>query len=168
MPPPLPRSPFHCPCMQTSNLGPLTLRHLSVSDAAAPSSSFSPCFMCVCDSVCVACKWNKSRTGANLEGSTLETYDGVEMAECFGVKICKISSVEVRFRQFFLFLRNGGPWGAVPPLTSCPPPPPLALKKKNRLRNICVAICSAQSSVINLSLIRNTSSSFPLSYGIRG
>jgi hypothetical protein len=40
-----------------------------------------------------ACKWNKSSTGANLEGCLLETYDGLELAERFGSKIFKISRV---------------------------------------------------------------------------
>jgi hypothetical protein len=43
--------------------------------------------------VCVACKWNKSRTGANLEGRTLASYDGLELAERFGAKFFKISRV---------------------------------------------------------------------------
>ena len=37
--------------------------------------------------------WNKSRTGANLERCPLESYDGLELAERFGAKICKISRV---------------------------------------------------------------------------
>jgi hypothetical protein len=41
----------------------------------------------------LACKWNKSRTGANLEGRPKASYDGLELAERFGAKICKISRV---------------------------------------------------------------------------
>ena len=39
----------------------------------------------------LALKWNKSKTGANLEGHPKESYDGLELAERFGSKICKIS-----------------------------------------------------------------------------
>ena len=45
--------------------------------------------VCVC--VCVTCEWNKSITGANLEGCAKASYDGVEVADGFGAKICEIS-----------------------------------------------------------------------------
>ena len=41
----------------------------------------------------LALKWNKSRTGANLEGRPKASYDGLELAERFGSKIFKISRV---------------------------------------------------------------------------
>ena len=41
----------------------------------------------------LALKWNKSRTGANLEGHPKASYDGLELAERFGSKIFKISRV---------------------------------------------------------------------------
>jgi len=41
----------------------------------------------------LARKWNKSRTGANLEGRPKASYDGLELAERFGSKIFKISRV---------------------------------------------------------------------------
>jgi hypothetical protein len=41
----------------------------------------------------LALKWNKSRTGANLEGRPKASCDGVGVAERFGAKIFKISRV---------------------------------------------------------------------------
>ena len=42
----------------------------------------------------LALKWNKSKTGANLEGRPKASYDGLELAERFGSKIFKISRVQ--------------------------------------------------------------------------
>ena len=72
----------------------------------------------------VAFKWNKSRTGANLEGRPKASCDGVEAAERFGAKIFEISRVDARLRRFFFCVRHGGPEGAAPPPTSWGPPPP--------------------------------------------
>ena len=41
----------------------------------------------------LACKWNNSSTGANLEGRPKASYDGLELAERFGSKFFKISRV---------------------------------------------------------------------------
>ena len=41
----------------------------------------------------LACKWNKSRTGANLEGRPKASSDGVELAERFWAKNLEISRV---------------------------------------------------------------------------
>ena len=41
----------------------------------------------------LALKWNKSRTGANLEGRPRASCDGLELAERFGAKNLEISRV---------------------------------------------------------------------------
>ena len=117
--------------------------------------------MCVCDVLCVWLASGISRERGRISrGAPWRVMTGLSWRSVLGRNFSQFRGFEGGFADFFFSKARGSGGGLRPPPLRGAPPPPLSLrKKKNRLRSIC----SAQSSVIMLPLIRNACSSFPLS-----